>query len=339
MIASITVKKDDDDDPEVPTAVCMPLLYIGNRTIFDAYNVDNLFELYRLITDPRMSPRYISLPCNFRKDDTVKKFMARIHTNMYSTFSNTELVTYSSTYRVPGVSTVALMQYMRARRQDEKAELLAYVYKYAKCGDKEKHVVLPPDFTTVPKPNAEQRRQIWVPQVRIFEGTNNSLWSYHDNGEGNCFMEIDGMELVYTFPVIDMAMSTILDLMESQVEPLDGKTITCKATFQFKLIDNATGKLEGWKSVEGMALTYKELGFEHVPVNPPVEKTSSWEKRTNDGVSRLYRIDLYLGTGKVVTATVTYTIVRPQHQNTFPSVGGSGVHCARCMKPVLSEYH
>lgn len=322
-IARIIIDKGDYES-EVPTAVCMPLLAVWNRTNFSARNVDNLFELYRLITEPRMSPRYISLPSDFHKNDTVKKFMARVHINLYSTFSNTELVTYSN-YRVPGVSTVSIMQYMWARREYEKAMLFARVYKYANYHNKEKYVKLPLGYTKVPQPDAEQIEQIWTPQVRIFEGTNNSLWSYRDIWDGNCFMEIDGIELVYTFPVIDMAMSTILDLMESQVEPLDGKIIKCGATFQFKLIDNSTGKLEGWKSVEEMALTYRELGFERVPVYPRVEKTSSWEKHTNNGAGRMYRIDLYLDIQKVVTVAVTYTIVRPRHRITYPRVDFSDI--------------
>jgi hypothetical protein len=332
----------------IPANVWIPLLSVNNRTQLFLSRISHFFELCESITDARILPRYISLPGELNEDQMVKEFMEKMPIIMYSMFSNTELVTFAA-QRALSVSTVTLMQYMRAMKQYgidmEIVSVLKHWDPRKRQQDPNDPTVflpldeagrrsLPPGLVVAKRPDIEQ---LFVPQVGIFPEINNSTWCYYDYG----IIQIDGVELKYTFPKIDMTMGTVLDMMTRQADPLHGNTVSLRAQYQLQNFGVSKGATYDWTGVELMATDYEASGFARLAADPPLQRRIVMEKH---GVNCTYRMILFINGPHGLNVEITYTINRAPPENADPGVGGSGVQqvdtgaqCARCMKPVLLE--
>lgn len=351
----------------IPAIVYMPFLAINNRTRFTAKYDSHLQQIFEQITDERMYPRYILLKQDSIVDQSVKEFMRKTPHRAYITKSNLELVTYDDR-SVPGESTAVLMQYMRARKPYEQelafARVLAWVLKYWTCPPRQADpddptVPCPSDLTeylSIPKELAmmnltrPDEEKLWVPQVRVYPKRNKSTWVYDHGG----IVKIDGdTRLVYTFPKVGMTMSTILDMMTTHAELLDGTTIKCAASYEFEKRDNSKDESQDWHDVDLLVTDCIQVGFECAK---HVRSTgTTFQLKKSHKVGHEYEIVICTQMGHNTNATVKYKIDRSPPINSDHGVGGSGiqnmgtdvngiqdmgtsVHCARCMKPVIDMY-
>lgn len=338
----------------IPTDVCVPFLAINNRTILTANYDSHLLQIFEQITDERMYPRYTLLKQDSIPDQSGKEFMRKIPDRAYSPISNIELVTYDN-ISIPDANTVVLMQYMRAMKQYEQekglAKLVAWVLKYWTCPSRQGNpddptALLPSDLTenyselammNLIPPNKER---LWVPQVRLYPERNQSIWVYDQSG----IVTIDGdAPFVYTFPNVGMTMSTILDMMNAHAEPLNGTTIELQAEYEFKKRSDSDDVPRDWQDMDLLVNDCKTVGFACVKNAGPLWTKFYLEK--SHKVGHRYKIVINMYREQHISATVTYTINRSLPVNADHGVGESGihnmdtgVHCARCMKPVLGIY-
>lgn len=366
---------------KIPGAAIAPFLYADNRTVLLTSSVGTLQRISASVTDMSRYPRYIQLPWMHGSDGTAEIIMNEMPSSMFSPFSNTKLVTFNSNGR-SHISTAALMQYMRARQQHQRDrehahvlkrahirgakhtdhyhqrdEEYAHVQKWANI-HKAKHVPLPLDLTTVTKPD---KKSLWVPRVVEYPGRDQSKWEYYTGGN----IGIDGRIMPYTFPVIGMALSTILHMMSENVDQFDGRDVHCIATYRFEEEDDQDNSEEydqqNWAERDREILKHliadckSGLGFTRDPSEADIvptigrDNTVSMGKRWTDPDGVIHEQELQFRTDweNMTTVGVICAIIRPpRHQRAGVTVNTRGpvkmdarIHCARCMKPVLLEYH
>lgn len=297
-------------------SVITPYLLPGNETIVGMARDVELLGLYDSIPDPLMFPRYITLNRTTTQEQA-RSFMEEIDSRVYGLRSNTKLVTSYNT----NVNTVVIMQYMHAKQEYARLTGIALFMKH-----REKHdQPAPSDMTEVPEIDVAK---VWKPHVTKYPDRNQSIWMYHGQGS----ITIDDVELVYSFPKIKMTMSTILDMMEDQVKPLEGISIKCKADFTLD-VGHKNGPPE--KQVDVLITSLNSLGYTHLEPNKNNEGTmvSVRKEIYKNRMKHTSDIHFDIGENNHVLATVAYQRIRYR----TPTVN-TGAHCAKCMKPVLLEY-